>query len=102
MLIILSATIICPDDLIATVTALTLAIRVIGGSIGYTVYYNVFVNKFVPSATLHIGGYMTAVMSPPITDINVIIEAIKLTGASLLPPIVSFPKRPTISNPTVR
>lgn len=31
-------TIICPDDLIATVAALTLAIRVIGGSIGYCVY----------------------------------------------------------------
>ena len=31
--------IICPDDLIATVTALTLAIRVVGGAIGYTVYY---------------------------------------------------------------
>ena len=31
--------IICPDDLIATITALTLAIRVIGGAIGYTVYY---------------------------------------------------------------
>ena len=28
-------TIICPDDLIATVSALTLSIRVIGGSIGY-------------------------------------------------------------------
>lgn len=31
-------TIICPDDLIATVAALTLAIRVIGGVVGYTVY----------------------------------------------------------------
>ncbi|TVY31110.1 Trichothecene efflux pump [Lachnellula hyalina] len=30
-------TIICPDDLIATVTALTLSIRVIGGSVGYCV-----------------------------------------------------------------
>lgn len=38
-----AATIICPDDLIATIAALTLAIRVIGGSIGYCVYYNVFV-----------------------------------------------------------
>ncbi|KAK0967574.1 hypothetical protein LTR54_018266, partial [Friedmanniomyces endolithicus] len=37
-------TIICPDDLIATIAALTLAIRVIGGSIGYCVYYNVFVS----------------------------------------------------------
>jgi len=41
-------TIVCPDDLIATVSALTLAIRVVGGSIGYAVYYNVFYNKFVP------------------------------------------------------
>jgi hypothetical protein len=32
-------TIICPDDLIATVTALTLAIRVIGGSIGQSQSY---------------------------------------------------------------
>jgi MFS family permease len=40
-------TIICPDDLIATVSALTLSIRVLGGAIGYAVYYNVFFNKFV-------------------------------------------------------
>jgi hypothetical protein len=33
----IAAAIICPDDLIATVTALTLAVRVIGGSIGYCV-----------------------------------------------------------------
>lgn len=31
-------TIVCPDDLIATVTALTLAIRVVGGSIGYAIF----------------------------------------------------------------
>lgn len=29
--------IVCPDDLIATVTALSLSIRVLGGAIGYTV-----------------------------------------------------------------
>lgn len=34
-------TIICLDDLIATIAALTLAIRVIDGAIGYAVYYNV-------------------------------------------------------------
>lgn len=39
------ATIICPDDLIATVAALTLAIRVLGGSVGYCVYYNVFIGQ---------------------------------------------------------
>src|SRR5271168_4360922 len=31
-------TIICPDDLIATIAALTLAIRVLGGAIGYPTY----------------------------------------------------------------
>lgn len=44
-LLTILATIICPDDLIATVAALTLAVRVIGGSIGYCVYYNVFICK---------------------------------------------------------
>lgn len=42
-----TATIICPDDLIATVAALTLAVRVIGGSVGYCIYYNVFICKLL-------------------------------------------------------
>ncbi|GAB7346704.1 hypothetical protein MBLNU459_g1822t1 [Dothideomycetes sp. NU459] len=82
-------TIICPDDLIATVAALTLAIRVIGGSIGYCVYYNVFVNKFVPAATYWIGGTME--FGYNITDVNVIKAAIELTGASLLQDIAELP-----------
>ncbi|KAL9055720.1 MAG: hypothetical protein Q9162_003356 [Coniocarpon cinnabarinum] len=48
-------TIICPDDLIATITALTLSIRVIGGAIGFTIYYNIFYHKFVPLATQIVG-----------------------------------------------
>lgn len=75
-------TIICPDDLIATVAALTLAIRVIGGSVGYCVYYNVFIAKFVPKATYYIGGTMYEYLH--ITDLELIKEAITLTGASLL------------------
>ncbi|KAK5115067.1 hypothetical protein LTR62_001764 [Meristemomyces frigidus] len=76
-------TIICPDDLIATIAALTLAIRVIGGSIGYCVYYNVFINKFVPAAEYYIGGAMVEKLN--ITSVPIITEAIKITGASLLP-----------------
>lgn len=34
------AQICCPSDLIATITAITLAIRYIGGAIGFTAYYN--------------------------------------------------------------
>ncbi|KAK4569575.1 hypothetical protein LTR86_003338 [Recurvomyces mirabilis] len=82
-------TIICPDDLIATMTALTLAIRVIGGSIGYCVYYNVFISKFVPAATYYIGGAMETKLN--ITSVAVITEAIQITGASLLPALQELP-----------
>ncbi|KAH0333812.1 MFS multidrug transporter-like protein, partial [Aureobasidium melanogenum] len=82
-------TIICPDDLIATVAALTLAIRVIGGSIGYCVYYNVFINKFVPAATHYIGGTMIYKLN--ITSPAIIKAAIELTGASLLPELQTLP-----------
>ncbi|KAI9655540.1 MAG: hypothetical protein M1821_005333 [Bathelium mastoideum] len=83
------STIICPDDLIATVSALTLSVRVIGGSIGYCVYYNVFIQKFVPLATYYIGGVMEVKLN--ITSPEVIKEAITLTGASLLEEMKMLP-----------
>ncbi|CAK4032335.1 MFS general substrate transporter [Lecanosticta acicola] len=82
-------TIICPDDLIATVAALTLAVRVIGGSIGYCVYYNVFISKFAPFAKEIIGEYMQQQLN--ITNSSVIEEAISLTGASLIDGIADLP-----------
>ena len=82
-------TIICPDDIIATVAALTLSIRVIGGCIGYTVYYNVFVNKFTPNAIKYIGGTMALELG--ITNTTYITEAIELTAASLLDGIKEIP-----------
>ncbi|KAF1933346.1 MFS general substrate transporter [Didymella exigua CBS 183.55] len=83
------STIICPDDLIATVAALTLAIRVIGGSVGYCVYYNVFLSKFTPQATHYIGGVMVTKLN--ITSPKIIEEAIIITGASLLPLLEELP-----------
>ncbi|KAK0890200.1 hypothetical protein LTR57_025187 [Friedmanniomyces endolithicus] len=82
-------TIICPDDLIATIAALTLAIRVIGGSIRYCVYYNVFISKFVPAAIYYIGGAMELNLN--ITNPHVIKEAIGITGTSLLPLLDELP-----------
>ncbi|KAI5809403.1 fungal trichothecene efflux pump [Pyronema omphalodes] len=81
-------TIICPDDLIATVAALTLAIRVIGGSIGYCVYYNVYVSKFRPHAITYIGG---AMMRMGIKDPMVIKDAIVLTAESMLSELHHLP-----------
>jgi hypothetical protein len=81
-------TIICPDDLIATVTALTLAVRVIGGAIGYTTYYNVFYNKLVPILTKNI---VLACFSNGIYNITTITQIGELTGASLLNEILHLP-----------
>lgn len=54
-------TIICPDDLIATISALTLSIRILGGAIGYTTYYNVLYSKLRPIlATAVVGACIEA------------------------------------------
>lgn len=60
------AQIVCPTEFIGTVTAITLAIRYIGGAIGFTVYYNIFYHKLetkyiVEQATAAIGSGMLAV-----------------------------------------
>ena len=44
------AQLVCPDDLIGTITAITLAIRYVGGAIGFAVYDNVLYHKFLESA----------------------------------------------------
>jgi hypothetical protein len=82
-------TIICPDDLIATIAALTLSIRVIGGSVGYCVYYNVFINKFVPKLTEMVGGAMELELG--IMNKTLIGDALAYTGASLLPLLKTIP-----------
>jgi hypothetical protein len=38
-------TIISPDEVIATITAATVSIRLVGASVGYSVYFNVLENK---------------------------------------------------------
>ena len=82
-------TIICPDDLIATVAALTLAIRVLGGAVGYTVYYNVFAHKLAPKLIYFVGGVMETRLN--ITDPTIIGEAIGLTVAGEINKIQLLP-----------
>jgi len=76
------STIVCPDDLIATISALTLSIRVLGGSIGYAIYYNVFAHKLVPNLTYYVGGVMSTKLN--ITNTTYITNAIQLTVAAEL------------------
>ncbi|KAK1044527.1 hypothetical protein LTR12_018046 [Friedmanniomyces endolithicus] len=48
---------VCPDEVIATCIALSLSIRVIGGSIGYAIYYNVFINKLTAKLPVFVGTF---------------------------------------------
>lgn len=48
---------VTPDAFIATTVALSLSVRVIGGSIGYSIYYNVFANKLKEKLPVYIGSW---------------------------------------------
>ncbi|KEF63531.1 uncharacterized protein A1O9_01509 [Exophiala aquamarina CBS 119918] len=75
------ALIVVPDALLATTAALSLSIRTIGGSIGFTIYYNVFVNKLTKALPERVAqyameaglssddvtGFVTAFLSAPAT-----------------------------------
>ncbi|KAK4155147.1 major facilitator superfamily domain-containing protein [Chaetomidium leptoderma] len=82
------ATIICAGDVIATVTALTIAVRIVGGAVGYAIYFNVFVQKLIPELTALVGG---ACVRNGITDPRVIGEVIQLTAVSLINEIRDLP-----------
>ncbi|KAK3396052.1 fungal trichothecene efflux pump [Sordaria brevicollis] len=82
------ATIIAPKDFIATMTALTISIRIVGGVIGYTVYYNVFVQKLVPELMKYVVG---ACIKSGITSRETIGTVIELTSASLVDEIHMLP-----------
>lgn len=72
-------TIICPDDLVATITALTLSIRVLGGAVGFTVYYNVFYRRLVPAVTNIVGG-RAIIVQMGIADFNLATEMATLSA----------------------
>lgn len=82
------STIICPDELIATVAALTLSIRVLGGAIGYAIYYNVFAQHFVEASKVTLAG---ACVKNGITSVEEITVVIEYTAAGLLQAIRELP-----------
>ena len=82
------ATIICAGEVIATVTALTIAVRIVGGAVGYAVYFNVFVHKLVPELGVLVGG---ACARAGIRDPRVVGEVIELTAVSMVKEIRHLP-----------
>lgn len=60
------ASIICPDDLIATITALTISVRIVGGAIGYAAYYHILRNNFIKAIFVYLAPVVidAGVLSP--------------------------------------
>ncbi|KAL2136403.1 hypothetical protein VTI74DRAFT_3837 [Chaetomium olivicolor] len=82
------ASIICTGDVIATVTALTISIRIVGGAVGYAVYFNVWLNKLIPELGKLIAP---ACAGLGITNRAEIGEIIHLTSVSLIKEIKQLP-----------
>jgi MFS family permease len=59
------AMIVTPDVLITTAAALSLAIRSVGGSIGYSIYYNIFATRLEKRLPLYIAQGAIAAGLPP-------------------------------------
>ncbi|KAF2468594.1 putative major facilitator superfamily transporter [Lindgomyces ingoldianus] len=51
------AMIVTPDALITTAAALSLSIRTVGGSIGYSIYYNIFATKLGQKLPVYVAEY---------------------------------------------
>ena len=51
------AMIVTPDAVITTAAALSLSIRTVGGSIGYSIYYNVFATKLTEKLPTYVAEY---------------------------------------------
>jgi hypothetical protein len=51
------AMLVCPDALITTAAAMSLSIRTVGGSIGYSIYYNIFATKLEKNLPAYVAKY---------------------------------------------
>jgi hypothetical protein len=59
------AMLVCPDALITTAAALSLSIRTVGGSIGYSIYYNIFATKLTANLPKYVVEYAVKAGLPP-------------------------------------
>ena len=75
------AQIICPPELIATITSITLAVRYLGGAVAFTAYYNAVESKYTLYATPMVavdGIIKTGIVAPE--NLDVVTELVTLVG----------------------
>jgi hypothetical protein len=68
-------TIISPDEVIATIAAINLSVRFIGGSVGYAIYYNIFQNKLAEVLPTTV-GLAAAQAGLPLSEIPELVLAL--------------------------
>lgn len=78
------AGIICPDDLLATITAVTITVRIVGGCLGYAVYSLIFASKFAEQATNTIVPVLVEYGINSAVEIREIVDVIRGGGFALL------------------
>ena len=78
-----------PDALITTCAALSLSVRAVGGSIGYSIYWNIFANKLTARLPLSVAEYALLAGLPfaeaktfVITFLTAPEEAVKIPGVT--------------------
>lgn len=84
------AQIACPTELIGTITAITLAIRYIGGAVGFTAYYDVLIRKFTQYSAEIVGYAIVANGIAAIDDIETITALITLAAESYFDTLKEF------------
>jgi Fungal trichothecene efflux pump (TRI12) len=96
-------TIISPDEVIATVAAINLSVRFIGGSVGYAVYFNIFQNKLTEVLPTSV-GLAAAQAGLPLGEIPELVMALvaqNTTAISQIPaisPAILLPPESAVKN----
>ena len=78
------AGIICPDELLATITAVTITVRILGGCLGYAIYSLIFAAKFAEQATSTIIPTLVKMGMNNTAEIGEIVDVIRGGGFALL------------------
>lgn len=84
------AQIVCPPELIGTITAITLSIRYIGGAIGFTAYYNIFYHKLEGYLTDMVGYAIVANGIAEQTDVTTIGTLITLASQAMFEDLAGY------------
>lgn len=93
------AQIVCPPELIGTITSITLAIRYIGGAIGFTAYSNVFYHKLQPYLIKEVGYAVVANGIANQTDETTIGTLITLGAQAMFKDLEGYIQvSPTVAN----